>query len=87
MEGGKMSKDNKYKIAIVPSTEDEFLFRGIDSIRKAKALKRKLDKEGEVCCSLSIFGFRTRSLRDAFIEGYEAGVGWVGEGFYILEER
>jgi len=77
---------SKYRVAIVPSSEDERGYEGIETIRGMQNRQRKLDKEGRISTSLSVHSFDSAKELNAFMQGYEAGVGWMGEGIYLLEE-
>ena len=73
----------KFKIIICPSGDEENdpKLEKADTYRKVKNLM----KRGPLT-SLSEFEFATHEERQAFIDGYEAGVGWLGDGFYITSE-
>mgnify|MGYP003153832378 CR=1 FL=1 len=67
-----------YKILIVPSSDDERSFEDVASYEEALNLKNKL-------CNGSgkhEFVFDSKEEREIFIKGYEAGVGYLGDGLY-----
>lgn len=69
----------KYKIIIAPSSDSEHLLDEVNSYTEAQALAKKEDwiKELE---------FDSFKERDAFINGYNEGVGFVGDGAYCCPE-
>jgi len=70
----------QYKILIAPSSEDEDKF--YDCVTYEDALKVMPD-----CENVSVHSFETPDERDAFIEGYEAAIGNLGDGYFITNSK
>lgn len=72
-------KRKPFSVIICPSSdeEDSSKLEAADTYRK---LRNLLDKG--VLSSMSEFEFDTEAELDAFIEGYTAGCGWLGDGWY-----
>jgi hypothetical protein len=74
----------KYKVAIIPGAFDEDEYDEITTVKEAVARSKILvAQDREV--SLMIFSFDTEEEHKAFIQGYEAGVGYMGKGRHITE--
>jgi len=67
-----------YRILIVPSSDDEKLFEDCDSIEKAQKIAKKTG------ATIQLFEFDSEEEKDAFVKGYEAGIGYLGKGLYFL---
>ncbi len=67
----------KQKVFIIPSSDDERLFDNCNSYNQA--IKINTDN----CCSGSEHIFSTKEERDSFIQGYLAGIGYLGEGIFF----
>lgn len=68
----------KFKVLIVPSSDEEGYFDESDTFTDAV----KILSKGEYG-SASIHEFQTRQQMDAFIAGYQAGIGYLGDGVYF----
>jgi hypothetical protein len=76
----------KYKIAIIPAADEERLYDGVSTIAEAQEVSKKYAEEIEGPTSLDVFTFDTAKELNAFVQGYEAMVGWVGNGRFITED-
>ena len=78
------AKSGKFKIIVCPSTDEEQDPR----LKKAATYQqvKNVMKRGELS-SMAEFSFDTETELDAFIKGYEAGVGWLGEGFFVTRHQ
>ena len=76
-------KNKKFQVIICPDSSEErsSAIEKADSFRKAVRLLNS-DSVG----SMSRHEFDTIEERDAFIEGYEAGIGYLGDGWYITND-
>lgn len=68
-----------YKIFIVPDSSEENQFENISTYQDAIFLADKINSTGKE------FVFNTLQERDAFIQGYSAGVGYLGSGLFYIE--
>lgn len=78
-------KKKKFKIAIIPQSGEENHYDCAETIRDAKECSKEYEKETGESSSLKVFSYETEAEREAFIEGYEAMVGWMGDGRFITE--
>ena len=76
-----MSDKILYKILTIPSSDDERTFEECDDYKEAVKLNEDEDCSGEE------YIFPTKELRDAFIEGYLSGIGYLGEGVYFTTNQ
>ena len=77
----------KFEILIVPSSSEEGDFEECVTIEDAKKIYKKgKSTEGlsENWESVREFSFDTVQERDAFIKGYDAAVGYAGDGVYFI---
>ena len=74
-----MNKKEIYSILIIPSSEDDRLFDECDNYKDALGIATKENCGDE-------FKFDTQKERDAFIQGYLSGVGYLGEGVYFTKD-
>lgn len=70
----------QYEILIAPHSEDEDKF--YDCVTYEDALKVMPD-----CETASVHSFETPDERDAFLEGYEAAIGNLGDGYFITNSK
>jgi len=84
-ERNLMEEENMpYKVAIVPGADDQHLFRDAGSFEEALKINERLQRQGGTDNqSFEVFSFSTEEERTAFIEGYQAGVGWGGDGYHF----
>lgn len=78
-----MAEDKKYKILIVPSSDDEEHFEECTDW----TIALEIDKENEPNLCTNIHEFNTLEQLDAFVEGYQAGIGYLGEGQYFVSDN
>ena len=72
----------KYKVITIPSSEDS------DKIEEMN-LETYSDAEkamGELH-SASIHEFETEAEAEAFVKGFDAGMGWLGDGFFAANYK
>lgn len=65
------------KVLIVPSSDDEKSYENCQTIGEAIKIHEKRKD------SSSIHEFETEAESDAFLQGYKAGVGSLGNGTYF----
>lgn len=70
----------QYNILIAPSSEDEDRFENCTTYEDAVKIVPD-------CESASIHEFDTSDERDAFIEGYNAAIGNLGDGYFITNSN
>jgi len=75
-----MSDKIIYKIFIIPSSEEDRKFDECDNYKEALKIATKENCGDE-------FEFNTQKERDAFIQGYLSGVGYLGEGVYFTTNQ
>jgi hypothetical protein len=68
----------KFRVMIVPSSEDENSFEEASNFTEALEISKSA--EGGF-----IYEFDTSAERDAFILGYKNGIGYLGDGVYFYE--
>ena len=68
--------DKEYKILIVPSSDTESLFENVGDFETAVKVS---DREETGC----VHEFDTKIELDAFIEGYRAAIGYLGDGVFF----
>jgi hypothetical protein len=78
-----MSK-KAYKIFIEPSSDEERLYWDCENFDECVEVFRKNNTDVE---ETPYFEFTTKRERDAFIEGYEAAIGYLGGGFYATKDE
>ena len=66
-----------YKVLIVPSSDDEREYDQLSDFDQALKLHNKSKHQ------TSVFTFNSVIERNAFIEGYEAGIGYLGGGTWF----
>lgn len=71
----------KYKIIIAPSSDDE---REVAEIAHTYKEAQELMRKGEH--TMFEFTYDTFAELRAFIRGYETGIGYTGEGFWITNQ-
>lgn len=66
-----------YKLLLIPSSDDEGQFSTEETFEQAlrKAKRKK--------CAFKLLSFKTEPELLAAIAGYEAGVGYMGEGLWF----
>lgn len=69
---------SRFKVLIVPSSDEEGHYEDVSTFTEAV----KVFEKGKYS-SAKIYEFGTRSQMHCFIEGYKAGVGYLGSGFYF----
>ena len=80
-------KTKRYNIAIVPSSEDEHHFDGCYNYHSAAAKHSALEKRRDTNIpSFKKFVFATEDERNAFIQGYQAALGYNGNGLYFVNQ-
>jgi hypothetical protein len=71
-----------YKVLVIPSSDDERIIEELDITFyddiEAYALKN--------ISSAKVHKFSTEREKEVFIEGYLAGVGYLGEGVYFTND-
>jgi hypothetical protein len=72
-----------FHVIICPAAEEE-KHEKLEEADSFEAVEELLGEPG--LSSLSSHSFATEAERDAFIEGYEAGVGYLGVGAYWTNE-
>jgi len=77
-----MKNKTIYKIFIIPSSDEERFFDECDSYEEALRIADKED-----CCFSNEFIFNTPEEKDAFILGYNSGVGYMGEGLHYTTHQ
>jgi len=71
----------KFKVIIVPSSDDEHKFENATTFAQA----RKVMKDKEILASM--YRFDTLKERDAFIAGYESAIGYLGNGLFYTSKK
>jgi len=74
-----MATERIYKVFIVPASEDEREFEDC-GYEEAVELNNTTDSSGQE------FTFNSEREREIFIQGYKAGIGWMGDGMYLTTE-
>lgn len=68
-------ENTKYKVLLVPSTEDEKEYENLETFDEALELSEI--REGD---SSSVFTFESEKEREAFLQGVAAMEGYCGNG-------
>lgn len=72
----------KYKLLLIPSSEDETFYENLETYEEALALSETRQHD-----TSNIYTFDSLEERNAFIEGVEAMVGYRGEGLLFTTEE
>lgn len=67
----------KYKVIIVPSSDEEHLFDEVVKFSDAVKVVSKTQ------CA-TIHEFNTKQERDSFVDGYKSAIGFLGNGLYYI---
>jgi len=81
-----MNVDKKFRILIAPCSENERFWGEFGSFDEAYDAYIKMKNEDEMNEKLEgvfVYQYDTDSEANAFIDGYESGAGWIGDGFFI----
>ena len=71
-----MADEQPYKAIIAPSSKDSDLLDECENFDDAmKVYKREVDTT-----SICLFEYATIAELQAFVDGFNAGLGWLGEG-------
>ena len=71
---------NPCKVVIAPSSEDEGMFDNCATFQEAV-------KTMDDCESASLLQFKNASELDAFLEGYQSAIGYLGDGYFITNSK
>lgn len=67
----------KFRVLIAPCSDNEDVFYNASNFEEAVEIS-KINGDG-----VSIHEFDTDAERKAFILGYQAGIGWMGDGVFF----
>ena len=73
-----LEKKRTYKVLIIPSSDDEPKFEECGNFREAVQMMRK----NKSIYSAEVLTFKSTRERAAFLRGYQAGCGYMGDGLY-----
>lgn len=79
----KRHRPKPFRILVIPSSEDEH-HSSLEDAETFRQVRNAVRKHG--LSSASEYSFDTEAERDAFIDGYEVGIGYLGDGFYVTED-
>ena len=79
----KRHRPKPFRILVIPSSEDDS-HEALEKAETFRQVRNAVKKHG--LSSASEHSFDTEAERDAFIDGYEAGVGYLGDCFYVTED-
>lgn len=71
----------KYKVIIAPSSADEDYYENATTFEEALEVFNRDEVGG------SLYEFDTEQELKAFLEGYEAAIGYLGDGFFMTNNE
>lgn len=80
----ELDRTKPYKMIVIPASDEDCEFEELAGESWDEALKVLDDQENNQLYSATLFEFKTLDEMRAFKKGYEAGIGYLGEGLLYV---